>query len=448
MSKKRVLIIGGNAAGLSAASQVKRLKPDWEAIVFEKGKYISYAGCGMPYHIEGIVPNLADLIEITPEVAVQERKIDLRLNCTVVAVNPEEKELRVNTPEGTRTERFDFLLIATGTVPMTEGIRFEKTKRIFTLKSLSDTEDILRFIDEEKPQKCAVIGGGYIAVEMLEAFRGRGMETHLIHRRNDLAKTFEKEISTIIKNKMQEKGIILNLNRSIAELLEKDNHVIVRTATEDLQYDFVLVATGVKPHTELLTETPIQLGIKNAVKVNRFLQTNYNYIYAAGDCTETTNLITGKPAYVPLAPKANKEGFIAGINICGGKEEFPGVLETAVTKFFDLGIARTGLSLEAAEKHDQSAVKFTFSFRSRAKYFPGGGKLNTVIIMSKTDGRILGAQLAGPLDSVKKIDVFSAVITNKMDINDVFKLDLAYSPPFSPVFDTVTLAARLGRKYL
>ncbi len=448
MSKKRVLIIGGNAAGLSAASQVKRLKPDWEAIVFEKGKYISYAGCGMPYHIEGIVPNLADLIEITPEVAVQERKIDLRLNCTVVAVNPEKKELRVNTPAGTRTERFDFLLIATGTVPMTEGIRFEKTKRIFTLKSLSDTEDILRFIDEEKPQKCAVIGGGYIAVEMLEAFRGRGLETHLIHRRNDLAKTFEKEISTIIKNKMQEKGIILNLNKSIEELLEKDNHVIVRTATEDIRYDFVLVATGVNPNTELLTETPIQLGIKNAVKVNKFLQTNYDYIYAAGDCTETINLITGKPAYVPLAPKANKEGFIAGINICGGKEEFPGVLETAVTKFFDLGIARTGLSLEAAEKHDQSTVKFTFSSRSRAKYFPGGGKLNTVIIMSKTDGRILGAQLAGPLDSVKKIDVFSAVITNRMAVNDVFKLDLAYSPPFSPVFDTVTLAARLGRKYL
>ena len=161
-----------------------------------------------------------------------------------------------------------------------------------------------------------------------------------------------------------------------------------------------------------------------------------------------TNLITGKPAYVPLAPKANKEGFLAGINICGGREKFPGILETAITKFFDLGIARTGLSLDAAEKNGFNAVKFTFSSPSKAKYFPGTGNLNSVIIMNKTDGRILGAQLAGPLDSVKRIDVFSTVITNKMSVNDVFKLDLAYSPPFSPVFDPVILAARIGRKYL
>lgn len=440
--------MGGNAAGLSAASQVKRLKPDWEAVVFEKGKYVSYAGCGMPYHIEGIVPHFEDLIELTPEVAVQERKIDLRLNCTVTAVDPGKKELRVDTPEGMRTEKFDYLLIATGALPITEGIRLEKSNRIFTIKDLTDTKEILRFIEEKKPRKCAVVGGGYIAVEMLESFKGRDLETHMIHRRSDLANTFEKEISTIIKNKMQEKGIILNLNKAVQKLKEKKNRIVVVTDQEELEYDFVLVATGVKPNTEILAGTPLQLGIKNAVKVNPYLQTNFDYIFAAGDCAETTNLITGKPAYVPLAPKANKEGFLAGINICGGREKFPGILETAITKFFDLGIARTGLSLDAAEKNGFNAVKFTFSSPSKAKYFPGTGNLNSVIIMNKTDGRILGAQLAGPLDSVKRIDVFSTVITNKMSVNDVFKLDLAYSPPFSPVFDPVILAARIGRKYL
>ena len=235
----------------------------------------------------------------------------------------------------------------------------------------------------------------------------------MIHRRSDLANTFEKEISTIIKNKMQEKGIILNLNKAVQKLKEKKNRIVVVTDQEELEYDFVLVATGVKPNTEILAGTPLQLGIKNAVKVNPYLQTNFDYIFAAGDCAETTNLITGKPAYVPLAPKANKEGFLAGINICGGREKFPGILETAITKFFDLGIARTGLSLDAAEKNGFNAVKFTFSSPSKAKYFPGTGNLNSVIIMNKTDGRILGAQLAGPLDSVKRIDVFSTVITNK-----------------------------------
>ena len=347
-----------------------------------------------------------------------------------------------------RTEKFDYLLIATGALPITEGIRLEKSNRIFTIKDLTDTKEILRFIEEKKPRKCAVVGGGYIAVEMLESFKGRDLETHMIHRRSDLANTFEKEISTIIKNKMQEKGIILNLNKAVQKLKEKKNRIVVVTDQEELEYDFVLVATGVKPNTEILAGTPLQLGIKNAVKVNPYLQTNFDYIFAAGDCAETTNLITGKPAYVPLAPKANKEGFLAGINICGGREKFPGILETAITKFFDLGIARTGLSLDAAEKNGFNAVKFTFSSPSKAKYFPGTGNLNSVIIMNKTDGRILGAQLAGPLDSVKRIDVFSTVITNKMSVNDVFKLDLAYSPPFSPVFDPVILAARIGRKYL
>ncbi|NLX91648.1 MAG: FAD-dependent oxidoreductase [Firmicutes bacterium] len=448
MTKKRVLIVGGNAAGLSAASQVKRQKAEWEAVVFEKGEYISYAGCGMPYHIEGIVPHLEDLIEITPEAAVTERKIDLRLNCTVIRVDPDKKEILVKDSAGTRAEKFDFLLIATGASPITDHITFEKSKRIFTLKSLSDTTKILQFIEEEKPKKCAVIGGGYIAVEMLEAFQGRGLETHLIHRRYDLARTFEKEISTLIKNKMEQEGIILHLNSQVTALEEKKKKIIVRTNHEDMEYDFVLIATGVKPETELLKDTPIQLGVKNAVKVNRYLQTNYDYIYAAGDCAETVNLITGKPAYVPLAPKANKEGFIAGINICGGKEEFPGVLETSITKFFDLGIARTGLTLDTAEEHYPGAAKFTFSSRSKARYYPGGGTLHSVIILDKASGKILGAQLAGPLDGVKRIDVFAAAIHNKMSVNDIFKLDLSYSPPFSPVFDPVILAARLGRKYL
>lgn len=442
------MIIGGNAAGLSAASQVKRQKPDWEAVVLEKGKYISFAACGMPYYIEGVVPRFEELMELTLEEVVQERKIDLKLFHEVTRVYPDKKELEVKTPEGIKLEKFDFLVISTGAVPATEGLQFSGTERVFTLKNLEDTERILDFIKKEKPQKCAVIGGGYIAVEMLEAFRARGLETHMIHRRGDLARTFEKEISDKIKEKMQEKGIILNLNRSIQEIEEKNGWVVVHTKEGDLSYDFVLIATGVKPNTEFLKGSGIELGIKGAVKVNPYLQTNYHYIYSAGDCTETTNLISGKPAYVPLALKANKEGYIAGINVCGGKEEFPGVLGTAITKIFDLGIARTGLTLEEAEKNNFNAVKYQLSARSRARYYPGAEPLLSVIILNRDDGRILGAQLAGPLDAVKRIDVYAAMIHNKMTIAEAYNLDISYAPPFAPVYDPVVLAARVGKKYV
>jgi len=446
-----VMIIGGNGAGLSAASQVKKLQPAWDVIVYEKGPHISYAGCGMPYFIEGIIPEFADLFELTPETVVKDRKIDLRLWHEVLAVSPEQKELRIRTPAGVETVRFDTLLLATGAIPMMEGMRLgppAKPRRVFTLKSIEDMLEISRFLEEHKPRRCAVIGGGYIAAEMLEAFHVRGLETHLVHRRDQLANTFEPEISAIILQRMTKEGIVLNLQRAVEELTEEGDKVVVRTDSGDLYYDFVLIATGVQPSTAFLRENGIELGIKGAVVVNKYLQTNYPHIYAAGDCAQTTSIVTGRPVYVPLAPKANKEGYIAGTNIAGGREEFPGTVETALTKFADMGIARTGLTLDGALQHGFNAAKYTFSARSRARYYPGSGELYCVIVVNKDDGRFLGAQMTGPLDSMKRIDVYAVMIQQGVTVDEAFKLDLAYSPPFSPLYDPVILAARLGRNYV
>lgn len=445
---KKVIVIGGNAAGLSAASQVKRQKPEWETIVLEKGGHISYAACGIPYYIEGLVPKLEQLGELTPKQVIEERKIDLRMHHEVIKIKSNEKVIEIKTPTGFITENFDFLVISTGALPTTEGIIMSGNDRIFTINGLESTEKILHFINNEKPQKCAVIGGGYIAVEMLEAFRSKGLETHMIHRREDLAKTFETEISGFIKEKLQKEGVILNLNTHVQRVDEINGQVVVGTDTGELSFDFVLIATGVQPNTAFLQGSGIELGIKNAVKVNHGQQTNIPYIYSAGDCAETTNLITGKPDYVALALKANREGYVAGVNICGGQEEFPGVLGTAITKCFDLGIARTGLSFEQAQTLNLNPVKYLVSARSRAKYYPGGEPLHTIVIINKNDGRILGAQLAGPLDAVKRIDVYATMIHNRMTIADAFNLDLAYAPPFSPVYDPVILAARVGKKYI
>ena len=446
---KTVIIVGGNAAGLSAASQVKRLQPDWKVIVYEKGPHISYASCGMPYFLEGIVPGFNDLLELTPDTVINDRKIDLRLHHEILSVDPEKKEIIIHNGDAEETKAFEYLLLATGTLPTTKGIKINApSRRIFTLKSLDDMSDISILMDKQKPRRCGVIGGGYIAVEMLEAFMARGLETHLIHRRDQLANTFEPEISAMILERMKEEGIVLDLDRDVQEVTETGDEVIVRTNKGDLVFDFVLIATGVAPNTAFLQNSGIELGIKGAVVVNKQLQTNYPYVYAAGDCAQTTNIITGQPAYVPLAPKANKEGFIAGVNIAGGKEEFPGIGETAITKFANMGIARTGLTHEAAVKAGYDAVKFTFSTSNRPRYYPGGEELYCLIVLNRKDGRFLGAQLSGPLDGVKRIDVFALLIQQKLTVQETFKLDLAYAPPFSPVYDPVILAARLGRKYV
>lgn len=447
---KTVIIVGGNGAGLSAASQVKKLQPGWKVIVYEKGTHISYASCGMPYFLEGIVKDFKDLLELSPETVINDRKIDLRLHQEVLAVDPKNRKITVTNGAVNETMNFDYLLLATGAIPSTRGINIKSPlgKRIFTLKSLDDMLTISALLEEQKPQRCGVIGGGYIAVEMLEAFLARGLETHLVHRRDQLANTFEPEISAMILEKMEEEGIVLDLNQAVKEVSESGREVVVKTDKGNLIFDFVLVATGVKPNTDFLKDSGIKLGIKGAVSVNEHLQTNYPYIYAAGDCAETTSIVTGQPAYVPLAPRANKEGFIAGANIAGDNEEFPGIGETAVTKFSDMGIARTGLTKEAATKAGYNAVKYTFSTSNRPRYYPGGEELYNVIVINKDDGRFLGAQLAGPLDGVKRIDTFALLIQQKMTVAEAFRLDLAYAPPFSPVYDTVILAARLGRKYV
>lgn len=447
---KKVLVIGGNAGGMSAASQVKRQRPGWEVTVLEKGRDISYGACGMPYYLEGIIPDPGELVALTPAEARQGRKIDLRLHHEATRVDPHKKQVEARAPGGTRVFSFDYLVIATGVAPVTTGLQLPggETRRIFTLRSLGDMQEIEKLIKGGSPARCAVIGGGYIAVEMVEAFKARGLETHLVHRREDLANTFEKEISQAILKKMQEEGIVLKLNHSVSQLEEKEGRVTLKTDRGDLVYDLALVSTGVKPQTGFLKGSGLELGVKGTVKVNRYLQTNYDYIYAAGDCTETTNLITGKPVHVPLGPKANKEGYMAGINICGGREQFPGVLGSAITKVFDLGVSRTGLTYAEARENGFDPVKYQVVSPSRAGYYPGGGPLVSVITVDRPGGRILGAQLAGPLDSVKRVDVYAALIYNRMTLQEAFNLDLAYSPPFSPVYDPVIMAARVGKKHL
>lgn len=446
---KKILIIGGNAAGMSAASQVKRQQPDWDVIVFEQGGYISYAGCGIPYHVQGLVPKLEDLIAVTPEEAVKKRKINLLLKHEVVAIDPEEKSITVKGENtAARKLAFDNLLIATGAKPINEVIKHPPSARIFTVHTLDDSAALRGLVDSGKVKKCAVIGGGYIALEMLEAFKDRGIETHLFHRRLSLTRSFEEEISEIAIEEMHKEGINLHLDNPVSEIGGEGNSVTIEENGKELSFDLAVIGVGVEPNSSLAAACGIQTGVKKSIKVNEHMQTNFPYIYAAGDCAETKNIITGKPVYVPLGLKANKEGVAAGVNISGGEEKFPGILGTAITKFFNLGVARTGLTLDEAEENGFKAKKIAVTSGSRAHYYPGSGQLTSLLIADMRDGRLLGAQLAGPADAAKRIDTYATAITARMTLEDIFQLDLAYAPPFSPVYDPVVLAGRVGRKKL
>ncbi|MGC9324849.1 MAG: FAD-dependent oxidoreductase [Desulfomonilia bacterium] len=442
----RVIVIGGDAAGMSAASQVKRLKPEYEVVVFERGKYISYAACGIPYFISGAVKDMDSLIEVTPEEAREKRKVDLRLGHTAVSIDPSNHTVTVESDGSHSLEPFDRLLIATGARPQTLGIDLSRYHNVFTMNDLYDAERIHHFLAAHRPRSVAVIGGGYIGLEAVESFAEQGISTMLVHRREDLHRAFEKELSDIIKEKLSEKGVILNLGQPFNGLEQKGEKIGIVRESDVLEVDAVLLAIGVEPNSGIAADAGIQLGVNKAIRVNEFMETTAETIYAAGDCATSSLGSFGLDVHAPLALKANKQGMLAGMNIAGERESFAGVLNTSITKIFDLGVARTGLSFAQAQELDLDPEKILVQSRDRARYYPGSSRITSLVIISRKDRRVLGAQLAGKIESVKRIDVYTTAIYNHMTIDELFNLDLAYAPPFSPVYDPVLLAARVARK--
>ncbi len=442
----KIIIIGGDAAGMSAASQIKRQKSGYEVIVFERGDYISYAACGIPYFVEGAVGDMHDLVEVTPEEARQKRKVDLRLGHNVLAIDPAKRTVTVESGGSRFDESFDRLIIATGARPQTMGVEPGRYSTVFTMNDLYDAARIKDFIAAHKPRSIAVIGGGYIGLEAVESFREQGIETTLVHRREDLHRAFEKEISDIIKNKLSEKGVNLRLGHSFSGLEQKGDKIGIIRDTDVIEADAVLLAIGVVPNSELAEAAGITLGAGRAIRVNEFMQTSIDTIYAAGDCATSNMTNFGIEVHAPLALKANKQGLLAGMHIAGEEQPFAGVMNASITKIFDLGVARTGLSFAQADELGLEPEKVMVTSRDRARYYPGSAPITSLVIVSRKDRRVLGAQLAGNLGSVKRIDVYTTAIYNSMTIDQVFELDLAYAPPFSPVYDPVLLAARVARK--
>ncbi|MCI4437284.1 MAG: FAD-dependent oxidoreductase [Ignisphaera sp.] len=443
-----IVVVGGGAAGASAAARAKRLNPNAEVVLIEATDMITHAPCGIPYYIGGSVKKREDLATYTPEEFEKERGIKVYINSTVKDVDADRKVAIVER-NGHRFEvRWNKLVIATGAIPAVPPVPGVDLKGVYTIRHPAHAHKLLE--DLRNARKVAVVGGSYLGLEMTEALLELGKSVVLIEKGDRLLpKALDHELAEIVAKEVLEKSVELHLGEGIKEIIGS-NGAVKAVATDKGVYevDTVVLATGVKPSVWLATRAGAKLGVTGAVEVNEYMETSVEGVYAAGDVAEKTHRVTGKKVWIPLATSANKEGQVAGANAARGRVlRFPGVVGTAVTKFFDLYIARTGLGEEEAVANGFKVEKAVIKARTKAHYYPGATEVHIKMIMDSSTGRILGAQAVGRDPIVAGyIDVVAVAVERGMTIEDLFFADLGYHPAVAPVWHPLIVAARVLSK--
>ena len=446
MSQRKLVIIGGDAAGMTAASKIRREQPDRKIVVFERGSHTSYAACGIPYFISGLVSSYDHLIAREPSVFREKQKIDVRILHEVVEIDTGQKNVKVlDLNKGKEyIEPWDDLLITTGASPVMPQLNGADAEGIFGLSALQSGINLFNYIEKSNPVRAVIAGGGYIGIEMAEALLERGMSVSLIDMAPQIMSSMDKEMAEQISAFMAEEGVQVFLEEKL-DNFEKDKQGRIKaviTSKQSLEADLVIMGLGVKPNSGLAKKAGIESGAGDAIRVNRKLQTSVPDVWAAGDCAESFHLVKKRQVYVPLGTVANKQGLVAGINISGGEAQFPGVVGTAITKFRELEISRTGLSENEAKELDIKYITTNIESPTLSGYYPGTGKMSVKLVAEEKTGRLLGGQIVGRNGAAKRIDTIAAAITAKMTAQQLMDLDLSYAPPFSPVWDPVQIAAR------
>lgn len=440
---KRLVVIGADAAGMTAASQARRRDRDLEVVVFEKGKFASYAACGEPYFISGDVEGIDDLIARTPEQFVR-AGIDLRLQTEVTGIDLRRRTVgTLSHSDGTTSEsRFDELLIATGArafVPPMPGVDLPG---VHTLRTLGDAA-ALRSIAVAGKGRIVIVGAGYIGLEIAEAFDVRGWQVVMIEALPSvMARTLDADLGTKVSEAMVARGVRV-LTSVMVERIEGVERVTgVAAGGRSIPADLVVLAVGGRPVSELASDAGIPVGPTGGIVVDDHQRTGVDGVWAAGDCAEVYHRVTGQMVNLHLGTVANKTGRIAGINITGGDVSFPGALGTAITRFHDLEIAVTGVSQAQADAVVIDAVDVTVSGFTASHYMPEAQDLTIRLTVEKGTGVVLGSQIVGGAGSGKRIDVFATAAWNQMTVQDLEWVDFAYAPPFAPVWDLMAIAAR------
>jgi NADPH-dependent 2,4-dienoyl-CoA reductase/sulfur reductase-like enzyme len=405
----RIVVIGGVAAGMSAASQAKRRKPEAEVIALERGPYVSYGACGMPYNIEDPARDIEDLVVITPEQFRKMRGIDARVRHAATAIDTQAKRVTVRDSAREYTLDYDKLVVATGATAVRPPFPGLDLPGVFLLRELTDGDAVKRHIADGRPKRAAIIGAGYIGMEMAEALAERGLQVTVLEKAPQALPGFEPAIAGLV--------------------------------AEELARQSVELRTGVSVQG-------IALGETGAIAVDDHQRTNVADVYAAGDCAEAWHRVLKRPVYIPLGTTANKQGKVAGANAAGADEAFGGIVGSAGFKVFDLEVGRTGLGGAEIERYGLDAISAVSRHASRGHHYPGGVRLTTVLFAERGSGRLLGAQMAGADVVAKRIDVLAAALQAGMTLADVEALDLTYAPPFAPVYDPLLIAAGVARKAL
>lgn len=448
MSEK-LIVIGGTAAGLSAASRARRKKPDLDIKVFEKSGYVSYGACGLPYFVGGLISEANDLIAISADELSGKRNIAAFIHHEVTDIDREAKTVTVlNLDSGEETEyHYDKLVIATGAQPIKPDIAGINAEGVYYLRTVEDGI-CLKERAAAGGQTAAIIGGGFIGLEMAEELTQAGIRVHLFEKMDRLLPFLDESFSQKVKESLEKKGVAVHLAADVKRLATKAAAVCaVETGTgESWAVDFVLLCIGVLPASDLAKRAGLKLGLKDAIVVDDRMQTSDESIWACGDCVLMKQLVTGKPTYIPLGTTANKQGKVAGENVAGGDDYFPGVLGSMVTKVFELTIAATGLSAEQALQAGFEPAKSIITKADKASYYPGGRDNIICLILDKKSGRLLGAQGIGSESVAGRMNVFAAAITSQMTVKQISELDLVYAPPVAPVYDPILIAASQAMK--
>ena len=452
---ERLVVIGGDAAGMSAASQAKRMRgDDLDVIAFERGTSTSYSACGIPYWIGGQVDSMDDLVARTP---AEHRKngIDVRVRHEVVELDLDARTVNVRDLEKGRNEQFGFdqVMIATGATPVRPPIDGLDGPDVFGVQTLDDGHAVLdRLTGRGKARKALVVGGGYIGIEMAEALLRRGLEVTLVDAAPAVMSTLDPDMGQLVQDAMIKMGIDVRVDAKVESLTRPtggDAKVKVHTSDGDFDADIVVLGLGVRPNTELADHAGLPLGEHRGLLPDmRMRVPGADGVWAAGDCVEVINKITGRWSYVPLGTHANKQGRAAGTNIGGGYAIFPGVVGTAMSAVCDLEIARTGLRTAEAEEVGLQVVSQTVESTTRAGYYPGAAPLTVKVIAERSTGRLVGVQIIGREDAGKRIDAAAVAVWHGMTVAEVASLDLGYAPPFAPVWDPLLIAARKAAESL
>lgn len=436
----RLIVIGGDAAGMSAAATARRRRADLEIVALEKGGYTSYSACGIPYVVGGEVASLDDLVARTPQQFRAEHRIDVRMGHEAVAIDLDARRVTVRDHAHDRelTLGFDLLHIATGARPIRPPLPGIDSEFIHGVQTLDDAAHLLRHAKESKSSRVVVVGGGYIGLEMAEAFVRWGADVTLVDADAHVMRTFDPDMAVRVEDAMRRHGIDVRTNVAVTGF--EPGRVL--TADGPLPADLVVLGIGVAPNSQLAEAAGLELGAAKAIRVDRRQHTSAEGVWAAGDCAETFHRVTQRSVHIALGTVANKTGRVAGLNIAGGYATFEGVVGTAVTRVCSAELARTGINEKEAARAGFEVVSATIDATTRAGYLPNARPITVKMIAEVGTGRVLGCQIVGEEGAAKRIDVVATAITARMTVDELVDLDLSYAPPVSPVWDPVQVAAR------